>query len=75
VNLGRRDGVRPRHVKTVLADAGVHPDHVGQVSVRDRCTFVEVEPSEIDACLEALNAATIEGKPVQATLSKRSQQG
>ena len=75
VNLGRNDGVRPHDVKNVLSVGGIPAEQLGSISVRDRCSFVEVDPSVVDACLVLLNAASIEGKPVQATLSKRSQPG
>ncbi len=72
LSLGRSDGARVRLIRSILADGGVHAEHVKRIRIRERYCFVEVETSVVEVALEALNEATIEDRSLSATVSTRS---
>ena len=69
IELGASDGVGERELKTILADGGVHGEHVRAVRVRDRLTFVDVDDAVVDAALRLLNAASFADRPIRASAS------
>jgi len=76
VNVGRKDGVRPRDLKALLHDdGGLAPELVGRVRVRDRCSFVDVEPNAIERAIALLQRGVFSSREVQASVSSRSARG
>ena len=66
VNVGKRDGARPGDFVRVLERAGLGASQIGRIRLRDRHTFVCVEPGDVERAIAALNDATIAGKVARA---------
>ena len=71
VSLGRRDGVRATEIIQLLEAGGIEQALVGRIRVRDRSTFVEVQPAIADTALEALNGARFGSRVACAEHAKR----
>lgn len=74
VNVGRKDGAKASDFYAVLQDrAGVTIDDTDYVNVRQRHTFIGIRRDLAERALEALNGATIAGRPATAEPSRSRQ--
>ena len=72
LDVGRRDGTRVRTIKSLLADAGIGPEQVHRVRVRDRYCFVEIDDAVVESALEVLDGADLGDRKLKAQISQRS---
>ena len=71
LRVGRQHGVRPANLVAAIAnEAGIPGDSIGNIDLYDTFSFVEVPEQDADIVLAALNATTIRGKVVKATLAR-----
>jgi len=72
IDVGRKGGARVRLLKTILADGGVGPENVRRVRIREHYCFIELDPTQGDAAIDALTGATIGDHKITASVSERS---
>jgi ATP-dependent RNA helicase DeaD len=70
VNIGRRERVRISDLQKLLVDAGIHPNDVGRIRVRDRMSYVGVKKEAFDRAVVALAGQVIGGRTVVAERAK-----
>lgn len=76
VNVGRKEGIRPRDLKALLHDDGGLPhEQVGRLRIRDRCAFVEVAPEVVERAIALLERGKFGDRVVAANISERSARG
>lgn len=66
VNVGRRDGLKPGDVQTMLQDGGIADFDTRNVRVRERITFVTVRKAEMEQAIRALVGQVVGGRTVNA---------
>ena len=59
LDLDRKAGSKVRRIKSILADAGVMPEQVHRLRLRDDGCYVEVEESIAEVALEALQGVDL----------------
>jgi ATP-dependent RNA helicase DeaD len=70
VNVGRRERVRISDLQKLLVDAGIHPDDVGRIRVRDRVSYIGIRKEAFDRAVVALAGQIIGGRTVVAERAK-----
>jgi len=66
LNVGRRDGLEPTDVSTLLnASCGLGTDDIGRVRVRERHTFVGVPTERVDGVIAALAGQNLRNRALQ----------
>jgi ATP-dependent RNA helicase DeaD len=65
-NVGKRDGLEPRDLATLLVDTcGLGAEDIGRVRVKDRHTFVGVPTERADAVISSLQGQSIKNRALQ----------
>ena len=57
VNVGKREGVRPRDLQKPLADKGISDVDAGRIRVRDRMSFIDVKKEAFERAVAALSGS------------------
>ncbi len=66
LNVGRRDGLEPAEVSTLLtATCGLATDDIGRVRVRERHTFVGVPSERVDEVITSLAGQNLRNRALQ----------
>jgi ATP-dependent RNA helicase DeaD len=66
INIGSRKGVSPRHILSALIqESNINKNHVGDIDVYDKFSFVEVDKKFADEVLASLNNKRIKGVKVK----------
>jgi ATP-dependent RNA helicase DeaD len=70
VNVGKREGLRPSDLQTMLTDKGIATEDTGRIRVRDRMTFISVRKEVLDRVVTALTGQVVGGRAVVAELAR-----
>jgi ATP-dependent RNA helicase DeaD len=71
LSVGRRDGVKaPELARWIAEAAGVAPEEVRRVRVRDRNSFVALPPEVARAAVEKLHGTTLAGRTATVELAR-----
>jgi ATP-dependent RNA helicase DeaD len=71
VGVGRRDGARAGALSRLLRDdCGLAGEEIGRIRVRDKHTFVEVDPGRADHVVTTLNGRDYEGRPLLVEVAR-----
>ncbi|HWE61532.1 MAG TPA: DEAD/DEAH box helicase [Chloroflexota bacterium] len=71
VNLGRNEGIRPADIVGAIAgEAGIPGRVIGAIDLYDTYTFVEVPQESARKVVDALNRATLRGRPIRAEIAR-----
>jgi ATP-dependent RNA helicase DeaD len=71
IGIGRRRGVRPADIVGAIAgEANVPGDSIGAIEITDQFTLVDVNESDADRVIKALEGAQIRGRPVSVRRSR-----
>jgi ATP-dependent RNA helicase DeaD len=70
VNIGRRERVRTTDLQKLLVDAGIQPDDVGRIRVRDRMSYIGIRKEAFDRAVLALAGQIVGGRTVIAERAK-----
>jgi ATP-dependent RNA helicase DeaD len=71
IGIGRRRGVRPADIVGAIAgEANVPGDSIGAIEITDQFTLVDVNESDADRVIQALEGAQIRGRPVSVRRSR-----
>ena len=70
VNVGKREGVSPADLQTLLADKGITAEDMAGIRVRDKMTFISVKKEAFDRVVAALAGQTFGGRAVVAELAR-----
>ncbi|MCA9600854.1 MAG: DbpA RNA binding domain-containing protein, partial [Myxococcales bacterium] len=63
MNIGKRDGARAGALSRLLRDqCGLEREQIGRIRVRDKHTFIEVEPARADHVVQTLSGTQFEGR-------------
>ncbi len=70
LNVGRNQGVRPQDVVGAIANEARIPGRsIGAIDILDTYTFVDIPQELVDCVLQALQTATMKGRPVHAEIA------
>jgi ATP-dependent RNA helicase DeaD len=72
LDLGRKDSAKIRMIKSLLADAGITPDQVHRLRMRDRHCYVEIDQAVAESAREVLDGADLGDRKLTAEISKRA---
>lgn len=76
VNVGEMDNVRPGDLVGAIAnEAGISPDELGRVDVRERHSTVEVATAAANTVIEKLTGVSIRGRRVIAKVDEAPARG
>jgi ATP-dependent RNA helicase DeaD len=70
VNVGKREGVRPADLETLLTDKGIAAGDTAGIRVRDKMTFISVKKEALERVVAALAGQTFGGRTVVAELAR-----
>ncbi|MDP9363286.1 MAG: DEAD/DEAH box helicase, partial [Chloroflexota bacterium] len=65
INVGRNQGVRPQDIVGAIAnEANIPGRAIGAIDILDAYSFVDIPESQVERVLQAMQRATIKGRPV-----------
>ena len=71
LNVGRNEGVRPADIVGAIAgEAGIPGRTIGAIDLYDTYAFVEVPQGEARRVVDALNSASLRGRPVRVEIAR-----
>jgi ATP-dependent RNA helicase DeaD len=69
--LGRQQGIRPLDlVKAVSEETGINPKSIGDISIYDKFTFLEVPEEVAFRVIHIMDRGNIKGKRVSVQLAR-----
>jgi len=67
ISLGRKSGVRPGDLVGAIAnESGLTGRQIGSIRISEQHSVVGVPKDEVDRVINAMDRATMRGKPVKA---------
>ena len=65
IDIGSRKGISPRHIlSAVIQESNINKNQVGDISIYDKFTFVEVDKKIVDKVMNSLDEKRIKGTKV-----------
>ena len=75
VNLGRLDRVNPGQFRRLLNKCGISDDEIFDIDIMEKFSFIEINNSKVDDVFANLNGTTVNGRRVNAEVSKTRKSG
>ncbi|MCE5257383.1 MAG: DbpA RNA binding domain-containing protein [Spirochaetaceae bacterium] len=72
VSMGKRQRLRPQELRSLISEkTGILTSDLGRVHLFDNYSFIDIPETEATRIIEAVNGATIRGKPIEIKPAKK----